>query len=199
MEADFGIGPGSSSAIEWVFGYGSLVADHRPGANPGPADATWASIHGFRRGWNIAMRNLDPSNDRKFYVDALTEERIDIHVTFTNLVEAASGRCGGVLIPVSAEKLRNLDEREVNYRRVDVTDRLSPRPPDRAWTYLGLDAARARFRQGRRAGNIFVASEYLERVEGTFRDAGPARHDEYLASTDSVEVPMRDLRRIHRA
>jgi cation transport regulator ChaC len=199
MEAEFGIGPGSSSSIEWVFGYGSLVADHRPGANPGPEDATWASIHGFRRTWNIAMRNVDPSNDRKFYVDALTMERVDIHVTFTNLVEAASGRCGGVLIPVSAEALRGLDQREVNYRRVDVTDRLSPRPTARAWTYLGLDDARARFRQGLRAGNIFVASEYLRRVEETFRVAGPGRHAEYLNSTDPLEVPTRDLRQIHRA
>ncbi len=173
MEAEFGIGAGNSSSIEWVFGYGSLAAEHRPTVNPGPKDATWARIHGFRRGWNIAMRNLDPSNDRKFYVDALTLERVDIHVTFTNLVENPSSRCSGVLIPVSAETLRGLDEREVNYRRVDVTDRLSPRPRARAWTYLGLDDARTRFRQGRSAGNIFVASDYLQRVESTFRDAGP--------------------------
>jgi cation transport regulator ChaC len=199
VDGEVGTGPGISSSNEWVFGYGSLVAEHRPAANPGPEDAAWARIHGFRRAWNIAMRNVDPCNDRKFFIDALTLERIDIHVTFTNLVEAASGSCSGVLIPVSAETLRGLDEREANYRRVDVTDRLSPRPRARAWTYLGLDDARARFRQGRRAGNIFVPSDYLQRVEKTFRDAGPGRHAEYLDSTDPVEVPVRDLRQIHRA
>lgn len=182
------------SSPEWLFGYGSLVAEHAPGVNPRPGEATWAWIDGYRRAWNIAMRNHDPINDRKFYVDAGTLLRPEIHVAYTNLVQADSGRCIGVLIPVSADALRSFDEREVNYARMDVTDRLSPRPPGRAWTYFGLDQARARFQQGLRTGNVFVASEYLAAVEAGFQGAGPSIHADYLASTGPVQVPCRDLR-----
>jgi hypothetical protein len=186
------------SSTEWLFGYGSLVAEHRPNPDPAPGEACWAWISGYRRAWNIATLNVDPSNDGKFYVDAQTLERATIQVAFVNLTEAATDRCNGVLIPVSVDALRGFDKREVNYGRMEVSKRLSPEPPARAWTYVGLDQARGRYQRGLEAGDVFVASEYLMVVEDGFRVAGSTHHAEYLASTEPVQVPTRDLRLVRR-
>ncbi len=144
------------------------------------------------------MSNADPGNDRKHYVDPETAERPDIQVAFANLRESPSEWCIGVLIPTPPGSPGIFDEREVNYRRIEVTELLSPRPSGRAWTYVGLDAARERYERGRRAGAAFVAREYAEAVEAGFRRAGGPIHREFLDSTDPIGLPTRPLRLVLR-
>ena len=128
------------SPDDWVFGYGSLVAENLPRPDT-PGGPIWAELEGHRRTWNIAMANADPVSDPKHYVDPETGDRPDIYVAFVNVTETGAGACLGVLIPADAAGLAAFDHREVNYRRIDVGDRISPRPAGRIWTYVGLDAA----------------------------------------------------------
>ncbi len=142
------------------------------------------------------MANSDPRHDSKHYVDPATMERPDIYVAFANLRTAAAGNCIGVAIPVTPTSLREFDEREVNYRRIDVSSLLSPSPTRRAWTYVGLDEARDRFESGIRNQSVSIPTDYVSGIERGFSEAGPHVRAEYDASTDRLAVPQRDLRLI---
>ncbi len=184
------------SAGDWVFGYGSLVADHRPRPEH-PEGPRWARLGGHRRTWDVAMANADPVNDPKHYVEAATGERPDIHVAYLNVRSSPRDDCIGALIPVDESGLAAIDVREVNYRRIEVGAAVEPRPPGRIWLYVGLDAARERFRRGSEAGTAFVAADYVAAVRRGFR-AEPWTYREFVGSTDRVSVPSRDLTVVRR-
>ncbi len=146
----------------FVFGYGSLV--RRPDGIP-------CHLLGHRRAWNVAMDNRRTIPGYKYYVDPDTGERPPVHVTFLNLYPTAEGQVNGIAFPVTAEALDELDRRERNYDRVDVTALIDADLDGTVWTYLGSEAARERFAA---AGGL----------------------DEFDRSTDPVSVPLRRLTRV---
>lgn len=165
----------------FVFGYGSLLL--RPGGIP-------CHLLGHRRAWNVAMDNRRTIPGYKYYVDRDTGERPPVHVTFLNIYPAAEGRVNGIAFPVTADVLDQLDRRERNYDRIDVTRLLDVDLGGTVWTYLGSDAARERFA----AGTAVVSQAYFDAVRDDFATVGGL--DEFDQSTDRLTVPLRGLTRV---
>jgi hypothetical protein len=111
-------------------------------------------------------------------------------VTFLNLYPAAEGRVNGVAFPVTADELDELDRRERNYDRTDVTRLIDADLGGTVWTYLGSEAARERFA----AGAAVVAQGYFEAIRADFAATGGL--EAFDRSTDPLTVPLRRLARI---
>lgn len=138
--------------MQHLFAYGSLAA--RPGARP-------ARLHGFRRTWGVAMDNRIDLPGYKFYVDPATGERPSVAVAFLDLEEAPGESAEGALVSVSGDDLLELDARERNYERHDVSDRFGD-GHGRVWTYLGRPDSRARLREALAGDRAVVQRAYLE-------------------------------------
>jgi hypothetical protein len=165
----------------FVFGYGSLL--RRAGGLP-------CHLLRHRRAWNVAMDNRRTIPGYKYYVDPETGERPAIHVAFLNLYPTPDGGVNGIALPVTPEALDELDRRERNYDRIDVTPLLDVDLGGTVWTYLGSADARERFERG----TAVVAQEYFDRIRDGFATAGGL--DEFDRSTDRPTVPLRRLRRV---
>ena len=85
---------------------------------------------------------------------------------------------------MTPERLAQLDERERNYVRVDVTDRLRPRPPGATWAYVGRPESRARLRRARERSHAVVSREYRERVMEGFAGLGRDALARFRRSTE---------------
>jgi Gamma-glutamyl cyclotransferase, AIG2-like len=175
----------------YVFGYGSLVA------GLGRKVATGRLVHAedLRRTWNVSMDNRLTVEGYKYYVDPDTDERPSIFVTFLNVMEDLGSTINGVILPVDTHDFRRLDERERNYDRVDVTERIVESVDGPVWAYVGSLAARERYEEGFRRGTAVVDAAYHESVRGEFRRLGAATYAEFMSSTDEPACPIRRLRR----
>ena len=167
---------------QYVFGYGSLLERWRDRAEHD--EPTPAELGGYRRTWNVAMDNLRTIPGYKYYVDRATGERGAWFVTFLNVVVDPRATVNGVLFAVTGDQLAELDERERNYNRIEVSARLSPAVDGEAWVYAGSDAAVRRFAVGHRTGRAVVSLDYYERVLGDFAALGPDAADTFKQLTD---------------
>ena len=98
-------------------------------------------------------------------------------VAFLDIAPHEGGLVNGAAIPVEQGELPDLDRRERNYRRVEVTDHLDTRLPGggTVWAYVGLRASRERAVRGRREGRLVVSRGYYERVRDGFAAIGERR------------------------
>ena len=165
------------SRPELVFGYGSLA-----GSVPG---ATLAKLAGHRRTWGVAMDNTNDIPGYKHYL-APDGERPAVRVAFLDLEEDSDMAVNGVCFPASG--LEELDARERNYVRRDVSD-LVQEDAGRVWAYFGSPEGRRR----RSEGEVVVCREYLEGVESGFRRLGDSEHRAFVDSTDLGTLPVWDL------
>jgi len=110
------------SDLVYVFGYASLVELNGPGAVRG-------RLRGYRRHWGVAMNNWEGGDAVKHFLDPETGERPRIRVAYLDLHERPGSAVNGLALPVDAKRLSALDAREVNYRRVEVTEAFEPSPP----------------------------------------------------------------------
>jgi cation transport regulator ChaC len=165
----------------FVFGYGSLL--RLAGGIP-------CRLLGHRRAWNVAMDNRRTIPGYKYYLDPETGERPAVHVAFLNIYPAPEGGVNGIAVPVDPEVLDQLDRRERNYDRIDVSALLDVDVGGTVWTYLGSEAARERFE----AGSAVVSQEYFDGIRDDFATAGGL--DEFDRSTDRLTVPLRRLTRV---
>lgn len=90
------------------------------------------------------------------------------HVVFLDVVASAGSFMDAVAFPVAAAELVELDARERNYERVEVTARLAPALPGRAWLYRGRAEARKRCQSAGERGEAVVDAGYLAAVTGGF-------------------------------
>ena len=129
-------------SVPWVFGYGSLVP---AGVAALPDGAVPCRLSGWRRGWDVAMDNARDLPGYKHYLTP-DGERPDVMVAFLDIAPHEGGLVNGAAIPVAQGELPDLDRRERNYRRVEVTDHLDTRLPGggTVWAYVGLRASRTR-------------------------------------------------------
>lgn len=159
--------------MDHVFAYGSLVA----------AGGRAARLRGHRRFWGVAMDNMRDLPGYKHYVDE-TGARPAVFVAFLDIEPDAGAEVDGVCLPVDAEALAALDQRERNYRQIDVTGLVDPHPGGgRVWAYTGLEESRERLAAARRRGNAVIAAAY--------RDSAPR--------VDPGELEVRALTRIDHA
>lgn len=174
----------------YVFGYASLVALEDAGALPG-------RLRGFRRRWGVAMNNWEGGEGVKHWLDRETGERPHIRIAYLDIYEQAGSVVNGLALPVDADRLAELDAREINYRRVDVTAAFEGDAAGRVFTYVGFDAARARCRRGIEEANAFVSRDYAAAVRRAFERLAPDALVEFDQTTDPVPFPERDLRVVH--
>jgi hypothetical protein len=127
----------------------------------------------------------------KYYVDPNDGSRPPLFVAFLNLEPDASTVVNGVVFPVEAAELPELDARERNYERraVEIDG-------ERAWAYVGTADARARYETGSSRGAAVVDRAYLDLVRDSFAALGDEELRRYEASTDAPAVPVRALRRV---
>jgi hypothetical protein len=136
-----------------VFGYGSLPAEE--GGVP-------CRLRDHRRGWDVAMDNRETVPGYKVYVDPTTGERPAVHVAYLSITPHPGEHVDGYAFPVTDAELAELDERERNYDRLDVSEHCALE--GRIWAYVGSAAGRRRLEQGRRRGTAVVSRRYLEKV-----------------------------------
>jgi hypothetical protein len=173
-----------------VFGYGSLVAEHARGHV--------AILRDHRRGWGVAMDNGRDLPGYKSYRLRSDGSRPPLFVAFLDIEPDPDGAVTGLCVPVDERALRELDRRERNYRRIDVTSSIAG-ARGRVWAYGGSEAGRARLRHGRARGRAAVSRDYLDgvlagiaaiapdEVAGVRRSPGPAGL--VVLDLDRVEIP----------
>jgi len=171
-----------------IFGYASLVLD---GAGRGVP----ARLPGYRRVWGVATDNVHSIPGYKMYLRRPEGTRPAVYVAFVDLEPHDGSVVNGLVRPVSAGELEDLDRRERNYDRVEVTGQIEGFD-ERVFTYLGSAAGRERLRRGRVEGRAVVSRDYLAKVLAGFDRLGV---DERRAFDDSSllgGLPVLDLERV---
>lgn len=172
---------------QFVFGYASLVRD-LAGGHP-------ATLAGARRVWGVAMDNREEIAGYKRYLDPATGGPPPLYIAFLDVADHADAAVNGFCAPVDAAALDELDRRERNYVRVEVTGRLAE-PRGRTWMYRGSEAGRERLRRGVAAAAVVVAAGYLRTVEVGFAALGPDQLARFRDSTGPLPGPLRELDRV---
>jgi hypothetical protein len=185
---------------QFVFGYGSLTA------RPGPVPTREVKEHGFvadllglRRAWGVAMDNRRDLPGYKYYTDA-DGRRPEVFVAYLDLVPAhpapadPEARVNGLCLPVDDMLLAQLDRRERNYERTDVSDRVAAGGA-RVWAYLGMPAARERLAEGRRTGTAVIDAGYVRTVQAGFIALGDVELAGVQRSLEPGDLPVVELTR----
>jgi hypothetical protein len=178
----------------YVFGYASLVSPEsvERTLDAAPSEFHLASLAGWRRDWLVGSDRT--SHPEREFVTA-DEATYDGVVVVLGIAEAAGADCGGAVFSVSPGDLSQLDVRERNYRRIDVTAGVSwlGKPAHcTVHTYVPLPRARERIELAVRRGRpVAVRAGYLALVEKAFRDQG--RLAEFWASTPRPRFPVTEL------
>jgi hypothetical protein len=148
----------------FVFGYGSLAAEGE--------GCHVATLRGYRRTWGVAMDNRVDLPGYKSYRLRADGSRPAVFVCFVDVVADPGDVVTGVCIPVDAPRLAELDDRERNYERVDVTDSVDG-SRGQVWSYLGSEEGVTRFREGVGAGMAVVGRDYFDAVLAAVRAIAP--------------------------
>jgi len=185
-----------ASRPQFVFGYGSLAA--RSGlavSRRFQRHGFVADLPGFARTWGVAMDNRHDLPGYKYYTDA-AGGRPAVFVTFLDLRPSEPGwaTVNGLCLPVGEADLIELDRRERNYERVDVSDRIDAGGAP-VWVYLGSAAGRARLEAGRRGGTAVIDANYLRAVAAGFSALGEVEHRLCRPSLKPSGLPVAELTR----
>lgn len=179
---------GRLSDRDHVFGYGSLAHDLL-------AEVAVKRLRGYRRRFGVAADNSQTIPGYKRYRLADGSFPV-VYVAYLDIVEQPETAINGVVAPVDAATLADLDRRERNYDRIDVTAAIDSSPPGRVWAYAGSPDGRARLAAGIAAGTAVVQRDYLEHVQAGFRRLGDAEHEHFLVTSDLDGLPLLDLERV---
>ena len=162
-----------------VFGYGSLVLD---GAG------SVETLPGHRRVWGVATDNVRHIPGYKKYLSRDDGSRPDIYVAFVDIVPDPDSSVRGLVRAVADGELEDLDARERNYDRIDVTDLIATDLGGPVWTYRGSEEGRARLRLGREEGRAVISRDYLAKVRLGLEPLGEAPPES--------DLPIWDLERV---
>jgi Gamma-glutamyl cyclotransferase, AIG2-like len=182
------LGP-TASPDDYVFGYGSLARDLL-------ADVVVARLHGYRRVFGVAADNSEEIAGYKRYRLSGDSTYPDVYVAFLDIVEDSDTVINGIMAPVDPSALADLDRRERNYDRIDVTAAIDSPPDGRVWAYAGSSDGRDRLRAGIAAGTAVVQRGYLDHVYDGFRRLGDAEYDHFVSTTSLDGLPLLDLQRV---
>jgi hypothetical protein len=130
------------------------------------------------------------------YYTGLDGDRPGVYVAFLDVhaTEAPGELTNGLCLPVDAHRLAQLDRRERNYARVDVSDHVDASGA-RIWTYVGSSGGRERLAQGLRAGAAVIDGGYLRSVQTAFAKLGQHEYRAAQASLLPGELPVMELTR----
>lgn len=173
-----------------VFAYGSLAGEVAGGA------ATVATLRGRRRVWGVAADNEQAIPGYKQYRLRSDGSLPPVFVAFLDVAADRDCAVNGAVAPIGPDRLAELDRRERNYDRVDVTASIDDPPAGTVWTYVGSEDGRARLAAGVAAGRAVVCRDYLERVHTAFLALGGNEYERFLASSRLDGLPVLDLERV---
>jgi hypothetical protein len=182
--------PGGREPLDFIFGYGSLARDLL-------ADVEVTRLRGYRRVFGVAADNSEAIAGYKRYRLPGDSLYPDVYVAFLDIVEDLDTVINGVLAPVDPGALADLDRRERNYDRIDVTAAVDNPPDGRVWAYAGSPDGRARLQAGISAGTAVVQRSYLDHVHDGFRRLGGAEYEHFVTTTDLDSLPLADLERVN--
>ena len=171
--------------MEYVFGYASLSSEA----------GVLATLYGWQRFWGVAMDNSKDLPGYKHYLES-DGTRPGIYVAFLDIQPQQHAEVNGVILPVSQESLTELDLRERNYERVDVTDNLDVVLEGKVWAYRGLVESRNRCQHALREKMLFVQEEYWVNVCKGFRElsADEGSLSVFRQTTLPLPCPLRKLK-----
>jgi len=177
--------------MDHVFAYGTLTGElFQKGIG------TVATLRGGRREWGVALDNEQAIPGYKQYRLRSDGSTPRVFVAFLGMVEDPGCAMNGVVAPIDEATLAQLDVRERNYDRVDVTARIDDPPEGRVWTYVPSKEGRARRDTGLREGRLVVQRDYVDEVHAAFRLLGDAEYARFLASSTIDDVTVLDLERV---
>jgi len=177
----------------WVFGYGSLASPTSVARTIGRpvAELTVAHLAGYGRRWNYGSLHLrgDWSHGR-----AVVEHGVVISL---GLAAASDEQTNGVLVAVTDVELAELDWRERDYERTDISDRITLDDGSGSLdgpivTYVPRAGAVERYERARDDGRAAVRQSYWDLVHAAFGDLGGDHLDRFLL-TPSPDVPVADI------
>lgn len=185
----------------WVFGYGSLVSPTSLGSTLGRAprrgvDFLAAECDGWERRWNYGhpMTGMTYAGSQVDMIDT---------VVALGVVRNDVACMNGIITVVSDAELEQLDRRERNYDRVDVTDgvRLLEDGPwkastDRVVTYVPRQAALDIYAEARDRGRAGIEIRYWNLVNDAFDVLLDGQGERYRSTTPAPEVPVLDVSRV---
>jgi hypothetical protein len=184
--------------VDYVFGYGSLVELREPVSIEGQVCAPVPGrLRGFHRRWGAAMNNWEAGPLEKHFIDPDSGEQPKIRVAYLDVEERIGATVNGLSIPVDALRLAELDEREVNYLRVDVSAAFLPELPRRVFTYVATEEARERCRRQDGEAEVFASRDYVAAVRRAFSSLGEGQLEEYERTTEPLAFPQRHLELIY--
>lgn len=172
-----------------IFAYGSLVAELAGRGQP-------ALLRDHRRVWGVAADNRRAIPGYKRYRRRDDGSFPEVFVAFLDVVAAPGVAVNGIVAAVSDRELAELDRRERNYDRVEVTAAIDFPGDGRVWTYAGSAEGRARLAAGVAAGSAVAPLRYRDRVVAAFDALGAGERAAFDASTDLGALPLADLQRV---
>jgi hypothetical protein len=173
-----------------VFGYGSLVADG--------AGCVVAVLRGWRRCWGVAMDNRVDLPGYKSYRLRSDGSRPAVSVAFLDIVRDPSSAITGICIPVDGRRLAELDARERNYERLDVTSAVDG-DHGTVWAYVGSGDGRARLHDGLGRGRAVVSRDYLAAAAAAVAALAPREAAAIGDAAEADGLAALDLERVELA
>jgi hypothetical protein len=180
--------------VDYVFGYGSLVELQEPVTIEGRVcDPVPGRLRCFHRRWGAAMNNWEATEFEKHFVDPETGEKPKIRVAYLDIEWRPGSTVNGLALPVDSKRLADLDIREVNYIRIDVTESFEPPMDGRVFTYTGTMAARERSRAEDDVAAGYVSRDYVSAIRRAFAALGDGALAEFDRTTEPLQFPERHL------
>jgi len=181
---------------QYIFGYGSLVdrGDLALYLGEEKPQYEFVKFKGLKRDWSVAMDNRADVPNYKYYVNA-AQERVDKYIAFLNVSFDPNAEINGVIFPVDEAKLPELDARERNYRRVEISHLSQSVHQGRVWTYMAKESSRQRFMEGLAQDKVVIQKAYIDFVLAAFRAVGYHFLFDFIKSTDFHHLPVLDLKR----
>lgn len=154
-------------------------------------------LDGFIRCWHACTDNTDPDRRASYLEDG---RAVDATVLFLALRRLPGKTTTGLLVPVDAERLAELDTQEGGYIRENVTDVVRPvdsagNLPDVVWTYVAGAGQEERVRKAYAAGTARLSHDYLRRLTEAL-SAHDGLLDELTREAQPPNVPTVRLTRL---
>ncbi len=178
----------------WVFGYGSLASPASMARTIGRTPDRSTEVHaahlaGFGRRWNYGSLQL-----RGDWHHGGARVRGGVVISL-GLAVVDADQANGVIVRVTAAELAELDWRERDYERTDVTERITlddGAVSGRVVTYVPRPSAIERYERARDDGRAAVRRSYWDLVHQAFTDLG-GDHLERFTRTPPPDVPVADI------